>query len=69
MSALYARPLARQVGVTIRGIAYRCGEQGPGTARCEHPVGHDGPIMPPRRHVGRDADGAWQVWETDLTDR
>lgn len=65
---MYWNCSARAAGVTIRGVAHRCGEQGPGTARCEWPVGHDGPVMPPNRHVGRDDTGEWQSWDVQPVD-
>jgi len=56
-------------GVTVRGVAYRCGNpELPGEIvelRCELPVGHEGPVMPRWRHVGRDRHGEWHTWETD----
>lgn len=55
-------PPVRAAGVVINGFAYRCGHTGD-TARCELPVGHDGPVMPQYRHVGRDHAGKWQSWE------
>jgi hypothetical protein len=51
-------------GVTIRGVEFRCGAFPFGiVVRCELPVGHDGPVMPRHRHVGRDDEGRWHTWE------
>jgi hypothetical protein len=50
-------------GVVVNGYPHRCGHPGD-TARCELPVGHDGPVMPQTRHTGRDEHGHWHTWET-----
>jgi hypothetical protein len=57
-------------GVVVNGYPHRCGHPylPTGTdrgnrARCELPVGHDGPVMPQTRHTGRDEHGHWRTWE------
>lgn len=57
-------------GMTVNGVEHRCGQHrdtdGPVVhARCELPVGHEGPVMPRWRHVGRNTSGKWIVWENE----
>lgn len=54
-------------GMTVNGVEHRCGHHWGmrPQAWCELPVGHEGPIMPRWRHVGRNTSGKWTVWENE----
>lgn len=54
-------------GIRVNGAEHRCGDywgMAP-VAWCELPVGHEGPVMPAWRHVGRNTSGDWAVWEDE----